>query len=169
MEFCLAFALKNRSAMMADVFKDIAYAVDGSFEGFKEGVFDAMINRNHNHAEFRDGLWIHRKGATHADEGMLGVIPGNMRDGSFIVRGKGNPESLYSSSHGGGRVMSRKAVCQKFGVEEFAAEMVGITAKVDESTLDECPMAYKDIFEVMELQKDLVDVIHRIRPIINVK
>ena len=131
--------------------------------------WEHLINRNHNHAEEKDGLWIHRKGATHAEDGMMGVIPGNMRDGSFIVRGKGNPDSLYSSSHGAGRVIGRKQAKRELDLEDFKLTMKGVTAMVGEDTLDESPMAYKDIFEVMRLQADLVDMIHHITPIVNVK
>jgi tRNA-splicing ligase RtcB len=131
--------------------------------------WDALINRNHNHAVQKDGLWIHRKGATHAEEGMMGVIPGNMRDGAFIVRGKGNPNSLWSSSHGAGRVMGRKQAEREVNLDQFRESMVGITAKVEQGTIDESPFAYKDIFSVMDMQKDLVEVEHHIRPIINVK
>ena len=139
-----------------------------------------LINRNHNHAERKlevgptgsltgRELWIHRKGATHAEDGMLGVIPGNMRDGSFIVRGKGNPASLYSSSHGAGRVLSRSAAKERLVMEDFEKTMEGIQAKVTRGTLDESPFAYKSIFEVMDNQRDLVEVVHHIRPIINIK
>jgi tRNA-splicing ligase RtcB len=132
-----------------------------------------LINRNHNHATLReiDGrqLWIHRKGATHAEEGMDGVIPGNMRDGSFIVEGRGNPDSLYSSSHGAGRVLSRTKAKKQIAIEDFADAMQGITARIEESTKDESPFAYKNIFEVMRQQEDLVTVKHHVRPIINIK
>lgn len=97
LHFCLAFALENRREIMRRLVAVLSRHCDG------RGHWDALINRNHNHAEFKDGAWIHRKGATHAEDGMMGVIPGNMRDGSFIVRGKGHPESLSSSSHGAGR------------------------------------------------------------------
>ena len=133
-----------------------------------EGEF---INRNHNHAVEKDGLWIHRKGATHAELGMYGVIPGNMRDGSFIVKGKGNPESLYSSSHGAGRALGRRKAHRVLSLDEFKETMKkeDVKATVTSRTLDEAPMAYKNIFEVMEYQKDLVDVITHVRPIINIK
>ena len=161
MTFCLNFALENRYSMIKEVQKVINEYSDSS------GLF--IINRNHNHAEEKDGVWIHRKGATHAEKGMLGVIPGNMRDGAFIVMGLGNPDSLYSSSHGAGRVSSRKEAKKNLKMENFTKEMEGITAKVTEGTLDESRGAYKDIFEVMELQKDLVEVLHHVKPIINVK
>jgi tRNA-splicing ligase RtcB len=136
-------------------------------EGDEDG--DELINRNHNHAEEKDGLWIHRKGATHAELGMLGVIPGNMQDGSFIVQGKGNPESLCSSSHGAGRIKSRKQAKKDISMADFEKQMEGITARVNESVLDEAPGAYKNIHEVMALQKDLVDILHHVKPIINIK
>jgi len=100
---------------------------------------------------------------------MRGVIPGNMRDGSFIVIGKGNAESLSSSSHGAGRVMSRKKARERVSLEDFETSMQGIRGTVDENTLDESPFAYKDIFEVMRLQDDLVEVEEHIRVLINIK
>lgn len=165
LNFCLEFALENRKRMIKKVVKAIEHV--GLVES-KEITY-ALINRNHNHAELKDELWIHRKGATHAEEGMLGVIPGNMCDGSFIVRGKGNPDSLYSSSHGAGRVLGRKEARKVLRIEDFFDTMSGITAKVDKDTLDESPFAYKNIFEVMRLQKDLVDVVEYVKPIINIK
>jgi tRNA-splicing ligase RtcB len=134
-----------------------------------EAIWAELINRNHNHAELKDDLWIHRKGATHAEEDMMGVIPGNMRDGSFIVRGKGNPDSLYSSSHGAGRVMGRKEAQRVLNLADFTETMVGVTGLITQDTIDESPLAYKDIFEVMRLQKDLVDVVAHAKPIINIK
>lgn len=163
MNVALEYALANRKHMVSAVQRVIADILD------KEVSTRWFINRNHNHAELRDGMWIHRKGATHAENGMMGVIPGNMRDGSFIVEGNGSEDALWSSSHGAGRVLGRKKAKETLDVAEFESVMVGITAKVGESTLDESPMAYKDIFEVMNNQKDLVTVIDHVVPIINVK
>lgn len=163
LNFCLEFALANRLEMMHRVARVLHRNCIGRAD------FDNLINRNHNHAELKDGLWIHRKGATHAEAGMMGVIPGNMRDGSFIVEGKGNEESLWSSSHGAGRVMGRKEAKNSTTVSDFKKAMAGITAKVDAETLDESPFAYKDIFEVMRQQEGLVSVKHRVVPLINVK
>lgn len=157
MTYCLAYALENRKRMIRTVAKILGSP--------KELLF---INRNHNHADFKEGLWIHRKGATHAEAGMLGVIPGNMRDGAFIVRGKGNPESLCSSSHGAGRRLSRTQA-KKEDMESFEKTMEGVKAKIDRGTLDESPFAYKNIFDVMEAQHDMVEVIDYVRPLINIK
>lgn len=164
LNFCLAFALENRKRMAQAVVEAIRESCPGGGPDW-----DLLINRNHNHAEMRDEMMIHRKGATHAEAGMMGVIPGNMRDGSFIVRGKGNPDSLFSSSHGAGRVMSRSAIRKQVTMDQFSESMAGITARVNDSTLDESPFAYKDIFEVMRQQQDLVEVVARVVPIINVK
>lgn len=165
--FCLDFALANRREMIERVNRVLGRYLSGA------ALWDQLINRNHNHAEIRrcDGedLWIHRKGATHAEEGMMGVIPGNMRDGSFIVRGKGHPDALWSSSHGAGRVMGRQEAKKRLKLDAFTRTMRGITARVERSTLDESPAAYKDIFAVMELQKDLVEVTAHVTPIINIK
>jgi tRNA-splicing ligase RtcB (3'-phosphate/5'-hydroxy nucleic acid ligase) len=162
----LEFALLNRRTMMERVVDAITHCLNMSCY---ELDFSGLINRNHNHATERNGLWIHRKGATHAEEGMLGVIPGNMRDGSFIVRGKGNPDALYSSSHGAGRVMGRKQAKRELKLEDFKQTMEDVQALVTEKTLDESPSAYKDIFEVMRLQEGLVEVLHHIQPMINIK
>jgi len=164
--WCLDFALANRKEMMERVIRAITEALDISCY---ELDFSELINRNHNHAVERDGLWIHRKGATHAEEGMMGVIPGNMRDGSFIVQGKGNPDSLYSSSHGAGRVLGRKEAKRKLNMNDFTETMEGIQALVKEDTLDESPFAYKNIFDVMRLQQDLVEVVAHVRPMVNIK
>lgn len=164
--FCLAYALENRLGMVKRIEAAIRKQV------CKGGaIWESLINRNHNHAEAKDGLWIHRKGATHAEDGMDGVIPGNMRDGSFIVRGKGNPDALCSSSHGAGRVMGRKAAKEQLDMVTFRKEMEdrGIQARVEASTLDESAEAYKDIFEVMAMQRELVEVRHHVQPIINIK
>jgi tRNA-splicing ligase RtcB (3'-phosphate/5'-hydroxy nucleic acid ligase) len=158
MKYCLDYALANREHMINRIMNLLG----------DPGLLE-FINKNHNHAELVDGLWIHRKGATQASEGMLGVIPGNMRDGSFIVRGKGNPDSLYSSSHGAGRVLSRKQAQKTLSMGQFSDEMCDVVAKVDLDTLDESPMAYKNIFDVMQLQSDLVEVIDHIRPLVNIK
>jgi tRNA-splicing ligase RtcB len=163
LNFGLEFALLNRGEMIQRVEKILKKVAKG------HGDWDGLINRNHNHAELKDGLWIHRKGATHAEKGMKGVIPGNMRDGSFIVEGKGDPESLNSSSHGAGRVLGRRVAKETLTMEDFKNSMKGIKAKVDTKTIDESPGAYKNIFEVMDQQKDLVEILRHVKPIINIK
>jgi len=164
LEFCLQFALCNRLEMMNRIIRVMNKVLGVSSISLLD-----LINRNHNHAELEDGLWIHRKGATHAEVDMMGVIPGNMRDGSFIVRGKGNPDALWSSSHGAGRVMSRKKALDTLSMDSFLETMEGIKALVTPMTLDESPFAYKDIFEVMRLQEPMVEVVARVRPILNIK
>jgi len=192
--FMLEFALINREVIMNDVLNCVYKCITGeNFRSFvyvkgrdlithpiKKQAYDAthddritvFINRNHNHAELRDGLWIHRKGATHAEDGMLGVIPGNMRDGSFIVKGKGNPDSLCSSSHGAGRILGRKQAKRILDVLKFVNTMKDVVCGVSNDPgglLDEAPGAYKDIFTVMDEQKDLVEVVEHVTPLINVK
>lgn len=158
MECALAFALANRKAMVQTIVSLMGHP--------KELLF---INRNHNHAELKEGYVIHRKGATHAEKEMLGVIPGNMRDGSFIVKGKGNPEALSSSSHGAGRVLSRTKALSCLDLEEFHADMKAVMTNHTSRMLDESPRAYKNIFDVMKLQENLVEVIDHIKPFLNIK
>lgn len=161
--FCLELALENRREIM----RRIETVLSANCAGF--GEWDALINRNHNHAELKDGLWIHRKGATHAEAGMMGVIPGNMRDGSFIVRGKGNPDALWSSSHGAGRVLGRKEAQRTLSMEKFTETMSGVVALVTAETIDESPFAYKDIYSVMAQQTDMVEVVAHVKPLLNIK
>lgn len=145
------------------------YSLDEQYRfSFK---WDTLINRNHNHAEVKHGMVIHRKGATHAEKGMLGVIPGNMRDGSFIVEGLGNKEALWSSSHGAGRVLSRRQAGKQIDIKDFEKTMQEIKARVCEKTKDESPFAYKNIFDVMKIQEEqgMVKVLHYLKPIINFK
>jgi len=107
---------------------------------------------------------VHRKGATPAGEGTLGIIPGSMASPGFVVSGKGNPESLNSASHGAGRAMSRKAANEKFNwkdVNRFLKQQ-GVT--LISAGLDEVPMAYKNIREVMAAQRDLVTVLGEFMP-----
>jgi len=163
MNMALDFALANREAMINNTIKAISEVLNTKPEKLR------FTNKNHNHAELIDGYWIHRKGATQAAEGMIGVIPGNMVDGSFIVRGHGNPDSMASSSHGAGRVLSRRQAKEQLDLEEFDECTKHLVANHSDSNLDEAPKAYKDIFEVMENQKDLVTVVDRVVPILNIK
>lgn len=164
MNLALQFALDNRLAMI-----DAAVSAIEKVLGVKANRL-FFVNRNHNHAEVVEGGFvIHRKGATHAEDGMHGVIPGNMRDGCFIVKGKGHAPALCSSSHGAGRVLSRQKAKSEISFEALKREMEGIVTNVTPSTVDEAPMAYKNIFEVMEMQKDMVEVLYHIRPVLNIK
>ena len=104
-----------------------------------------------------------------AREGDLGIIPGSMGACSFIVRGKGNPESFTSCSHGAGRAMSRNAARRAFTLEDHAAATAGVECRKDEGVLDETPRAYKPIEAVMAAQSDLVSVEHTLRQVVCVK
>jgi len=163
MNMALEFALANRKAMIDQVIKAISGVLSIKPKELR------FINKNHNHAELVYGHWIHRKGATQALKGMLGVIPGNMVDGSFIVEGLGSKDSMDSSSHGAGRVLSRRKAKEQLDLEEFRDVTKHLVSNHSDSNLDEAPLAYKSIFEVMELQKDLVKVLDRTIPIINIK
>jgi tRNA-splicing ligase RtcB len=166
MEFALQFALANRKYMM-----DIVLEILG-FNEKERNLYlqQRMINENHNHAEVTADGVLHRKGATPAEKGQLGVIPGNMRDGVYITRGLGNEEYLQSASHGAGRVMSRKKAKSSLQLHDFEYTMKGIIAKVSRHTLDEAPFSYKDIGTVLNYQEGIVvEVINRVKPLINVK
>ena len=164
-DVCLEFALENRRIMLRRVID----AMECVLLREVHAEWDGLVNRNHNHAQISFEGVIHRKGATQADLDTYGVIPGNMRDGTYIVRGLGNPDSLWSSSHGAGRVLGRKAAKRELDIKEFQQTMEGIVANVARCTLDESPMAYKDFRNVMYRQQDLVEIVCHIKPILNVK
>ena len=163
LDFGLEFALLNRMEMV----RKVVSALEEVFG--KKVEWELWVNKNHNHAIPEKGFFIHRKGATPAKKGERGVIPGNMRDGSFLVEGLGNTEFLNSSSHGAGRRYSRTKAQETFTMQEFRESMKGIKGTVSEGTLDEAPMAYKSIYDVMEAQKKSVKVVAQIRPMINWK
>ncbi|MCF6330986.1 MAG: RtcB family protein [Sulfurimonas sp.] len=163
--FCLEYALLNRKHMIDSITSGIYEQLELNID-----IRVNFINRNHNHAEeLDDGIVIHRKGATHAEKGMLGIIPGNMRDGSFIVKGKGNAESMSSSSHGAGRVLSRSKARTTLCIDDFKKETNKLVTNHTDKMIDESPEAYKDIFEVMKIQSDLVEIVDRVIPILNIK
>lgn len=133
------------------------------------------INNHHNYARLeRHGgqeLWITRKGAISAEEGELGVIPGSMGTGSFVVRGLGNPASYRSAAHGAGRAMSRRQARKRFTVSDIETAMQGRTWLLEDAAalIDEIPGAYKDLDAVMADQTDLVAVVHRLTTHVNYK
>lgn len=107
---------------------------------------------------------VHRKGATPAGEGVLGVIPGSMASPGFVVRGRGSSESLHSASHGAGRVMSRTAAKSRFTWSDVKKQLAERDVTLISAGIDEVPGVYKDIHEVMQQQRDLVDVVARFDP-----
>ncbi|HKQ30942.1 MAG TPA: RtcB family protein, partial [Burkholderiales bacterium] len=118
---------------------------------------------------FGEKLFITRKGAISARMGELGIIPGSMGVKSFIVRGKGNPESLCSCSHGAGRRMSRSEAKRRFNRHDLEQQTQGVECRKDGGVVDEIPGAYKDIDEVMANQSDLVEVAHTLKQVVCVK
>lgn len=128
----------------------------------------AGVENHHNFAwkETHSGreVIVHRKGATPAGEGVLGVIPGSMASPGFVVRGLGNPESLHSASHGAGRVMSRKKARDSFRLNAVRGDLEKKGVSLISAGVDEVPMAYKDIHTVMERQQDLVSIVARFDP-----
>ena len=134
---------------------------------------DTVINCHHNYAsrETHNGedIWITRKGAVSARKGEMGIIPGSMGTRSYIVRGKGNEESYTSCSHGAGRKLSRGAAKRTFSIEDLAEQTSGVECRKDVGVLDEIPGAYKNIDEVMENQKDLVEIVTTLKAVLCVK
>jgi tRNA-splicing ligase RtcB len=163
LDFSMEYALMNRLEM--------SYKIIAVLEDVLGGKLKTKLwaNKNHNHAIFERGNFIHRKGATPAKKGEKGIIPGNMRDGSYLIEGKGNAEFLSSSSHGAGRALSRNLARKQITLRQFHEAMKGIKANIDERIIDEAPMAYKNIDNVMASQKASVKIIKKIKPVMNWK
>ena len=162
------YAATNRELMMQAVVEAVRSSGLRSFE-----LSDLAVNCHHNYVarehHYGADVLVTRKGAVRAAEGDLGIIPGSMGAKSFIVRGKGNRESFHSCSHGAGRKMSRTAAKKAFTLDDHAAATKGIECRKDLDVIDETPMAYKSIDDVMHAQRELVDVVHTLRQIVCVK
>ena len=163
LDFGLEYALLNRMEIAQKTISAIEQVLREKLKT------EFWANKNHNHAILERGKFIHRKGATPAKKNEKGIIPGNMRDGSYLIQGKGNSKFLNSSSHGAGRCMSRKMAKQNITQEQFRKSMQGIKASFSDKLIDEAPHAYKDIEKVMNAQKQSVKVIKKIKPLINWK
>ncbi|WP_062269365.1 RtcB family protein [Endozoicomonas arenosclerae] len=161
------YAMQNREHMMNAVLRSLKHRLK------KFTVTREAINCHHNFVEreIHDGdrVWVTRKGAIRAREGDLGIIPGSMGARSYIIRGKGNAESFCSCAHGAGRTMSRTAARNSFTQKDLREQTEGIECRKDKGVIDEIPAAYKNIDRVMDLQTDLVEVVHTLRQVVNVK
>ena len=162
-----AYARANRDRMMELVLAALARHLP-SFV-----VTTEVVNCHHNYVErehhFGANVWVTRKGAIRARAGDLGIIPGSMGAKSYIVRGRGNPESFCSCAHGAGRRMSRTAAERQFTEADLVAQTAGVICRKDKGVVDEIPSAYKDIDQVMANQADLVEVVHTLKQVVCVK
>ena len=170
MHYCIAFAMSNRFLMMEKIVQLFEDHFGNKFE------CDDPINIAHNYAalenHFGEDLVVHRKGATKASKGLLGIIPGSQGTRSFIVKGKGNPDSFESCSHGAGRVMSRNQAIRTLDLQDEIQKLdkLNILHSIrNRNDLDEAPSAYKNINEVMSFQTDLVDVLVKLSPLAVIK
>jgi len=162
------YAARSRAVMMTlfvQAVRDALPELDIAFEQV------ANVHHNYVRVEHIDGadLIVTRKGAIRAGVGELGLIPGSMGTGSYIVRGLGNPASYWSASHGAGRRMSRNEARRRFTVEDLATQTAGVECRKDAGVIDEIPAAYKDLDAVIAAQHDLVEVVTRLRTILCVK
>jgi len=162
------YARANRDLMLAAVVDAIADALGRTLaHGY------VAVNCHHNYVakeeHFGDRVWVTRKGAVRAGLGELGIIPGSMGAKSYIVRGRGNPDSFHTCSHGAGRAMSRAEAKRRFTVEDHVRATEGVECRKDTGVIDETPAAYKDIDAVMAAQSDLVEVVHTLKQVLCVK
>ena len=169
MNYTLEFAKANRSLMMKNIQEAISSVIACDFS-------NEVLDVHHNYASienhFGSNVMVHRKGATSARDGQLGIVPGSMGTSSYIVIGKGNKDSFNSCSHGAGRTMSRTQAKKTLSLEAEIATLdaIGVIHGMRSvSNLDEAPSAYKDIAIVMESQKDLVSIVNKLTPIAVIK
>lgn len=163
------YAKANRELMMQAVVEALSKVSDlPAFE-----LKGLVVNCHHNYVSeerhYGQDVYLTRKGAVRAREGDLGIIPGSMGARSYIVRGKGNPESFHSCSHGAGRAMSRTEARRRFNLADHKEATEGIECRKDADVIDETPMAYKPIDAVMAAQSDLVEIVHTLRQVVCVK
>jgi tRNA-splicing ligase RtcB (3'-phosphate/5'-hydroxy nucleic acid ligase) len=166
-EWAQRFAMVNREIMMEN-------ALNALRKFFPDMVTtEEAVNCHHNYVEMENhygaNVWLTRKGAVRARSGDLGIIPGSMGAKSYIVRGKGNPESFCSCSHGAGRVMSRGEAFRRITLDDHAKATEGVECRKDKEVIDESPAAYKDVEKVMAAQADLVDIVHTLKQVLCVK
>lgn len=163
------FALYNRNLMM----EQLVNAVSASGEVPPFSLTEIAVNCHHNYVAREEHygamVFVTRKGAVRARRGDFGIVPGSMGARSFIVRGLGNPESFQSCSHGAGRAMSRGEAKRRFSLEDHCKATAGVECRKDAAVIDETPMAYKPIDDVMRAQKDLVEIVHTLRQVLCVK
>jgi tRNA-splicing ligase RtcB (3'-phosphate/5'-hydroxy nucleic acid ligase) len=166
-EWAQDYARANREEMMDLVIE----AMRGHLPAFE--VTRQAVNCHHNYVQrerhYGEDVWVTRKGAIRAGKGELGIIPGSMGARSYIVRGKGSPESFESCAHGAGRRMSRNQAQKCFTIANLAEQTHGVICRKDKGVLDEIPGAYKNIDEVMANQSDLVEVVHTLKQVLCVK
>ena len=167
-EWAQDFAFANRTVMMQNVIAAARAVLPVPFDAEVEAV-----NCHHNYVtkenHFGENIYVTRKGAVRARKGDMGIIPGSMGTRSYIVRGLGNEDSFCSCSHGAGRVMSRTEAKKSVSLEEHLEAVKDVECRKDIGVLDETPAAYKPIDDVMEAQKDLVEVMHTLRQVVCVK
>lgn len=160
------YAALNREVMMKRL-KDVIRSF------WPRVTFGIEVSCHHNYVaeerHFDEELLVTRKGAIRAGAGELGIIPGSMGSKSFIVRGKGNPLSFESASHGAGRRMSRTQAKKAYTVADLERQTAGVECRKDSGVIDEAPKAYKDIARVMEQQEDLVEILAELKQVVCVK
>lgn len=171
--WCQRFAKANRREMMLRVLDILSGEFNLEIPAEYLMTPKYTIDCHHNYTglenHFGKNVWLTRKGAINAREGVMGIIPGSMGAKSFIVSGKGNPESFCSCSHGAGRKHSRTQAKKLFTHEDLIKQTKGVECRKDDAVIDEIPAAYKSIDEVMENQKDLVDVKYQLKQFLCVK
>ena len=173
MQFAIAFARASRREMMLRVLEALCSSCTEVQKAEPTALLEDMIDVAHNHIaleeHFGQPLAVHRKGATRARSGDLGLIPRSMGTSSYVVEGRGNEFGFCSSSHGAGHAMSRGDAFRKITERQVRQSMEGVTYTYDDRVRDEAPQAYKNVRHVMRAQRDLVKIRHELFPVLSIK
>lgn len=160
------YAYVNRLTML-ELYMDVMRKFFPKIENLEQVICHHNYVSEETH--FGENLVVTRKGAISAKKGEMGIIPGSMGTKSYIVRGLGNEDSFHSASHGAGRRLSRGAAKRQYNIEDIERQTHGVECRKDSSVIDEIPAAYKDIDQVMENQKDLVEIVYELKQVLCVK
>jgi tRNA-splicing ligase RtcB len=176
MNLALEFARENRARMMETVINIVRRKVE-KYTGFTDIELSDQVNCHHNYAAYEEHygkiVWVHRKGAIRAGKGELGIIPGAMGSSSYLVKGRGNPESFCSCSHGAGRLMSRAEAKERFSIEDTIIDLRSrgvFLGKVNKTDVgEESRFAYKDLDFVIANELDLIEPLRKLKGLAVVK
>ena len=173
LHYALEFALENRREMLLrilEIFSRLFSSIRAAgVQTLLHESFDLTHNFVAREEHWGELLYVHRKGATHAIQGLLGIVPGSMGSPSYVVEGRSNAYSFCSCSHGAGRAMSRTEASRHISENAFTRSMDGVVYQHDDRLKDESPLAYKDIQRVMRGQRDLVKILHELHPLLSIK
>ena len=173
LQYALDFAVESRREMLLRILEILSGLYPSMREAGGADFIGESFDLTHNFVAQEDHwgekLYVHRKGATRAMKGLMGIVPGSMGSNSYVIEGRGNEYSFCSCAHGAGRAMSRAEAFRAISEKDFKRSMQRIVYEHDDRLKDESPLAYKDVQRVMRGQRDLVKILYELRPLMSIK